>query len=233
MESGICFNIRTVFICIAISIIKRSLSCDPLILSWIPTLVIRYLNTETPHFPGFFANFYLSEIYCVLWQYTVVQMEFCFRQVSTGRSGRSFAHYSDVIMDSMASKITSLTIVYSTVYSGADQRKHWSSASLAFVREIHRWPVNSPLKGQVTRKMLSFDDVIMHLVPRHPDPSFCPMLFCASSVRIRDNVKEFFHLSRMGLTGIFRQSTACWCLQSQKNEFVPNILCNYSSTFSW
>ena len=47
-------------------------------------------------------------------------------------------HYSDVIMNTMASQITSLTIVYSTVYSGADQRKHQSSASLAFVRGIHR-----------------------------------------------------------------------------------------------
>ena len=48
-------------------------------------------------------------------------------------------HHNEVIMNSMASQITSLTIVYSTVYSGADQRKHQSSASLAFVRGIHRW----------------------------------------------------------------------------------------------
>ena len=64
-------------------------------------------------------------------------------------------------MGTMASQITSLTIVYSTVYSGADQRKHQSSASLAFVRGIHRWPVNSPHKWPVTRKMFPFDDVIM------------------------------------------------------------------------
>ena len=44
-------------------------------------------------------------------------------------------------------------IVYSTVYSDADQRKHQSSASLAFVRGIHRGPVNSPHKWPVTRKM--------------------------------------------------------------------------------
>ena len=48
-------------------------------------------------------------------------------------------HYRDVIMGTIASQITSLTIVYSTVYSGADQRKHQSSASLAFVWGIHRW----------------------------------------------------------------------------------------------
>ena len=56
-------------------------------------------------------------------------------------------------MCAMASQITSLTIVYSTVYSGVDQRKNQSSASLAFVRGIHRWPVNSPHKWPVTRKM--------------------------------------------------------------------------------
>ena len=71
------------------------------------------------------------------------------------------SHYSDVIMITIASQITSLTIIYSTVYSGADQRKHQSSASLAFVRGIHRWPVNSPHKEPVTRKMLPFDGVIM------------------------------------------------------------------------
>ena len=70
-------------------------------------------------------------------------------------------HYNDVIMGAMASQITSLTIVYSTVYSGADQRKYQSSASLAFVRGIHRWPVKSPHKGPVTRKMFPFNDVIM------------------------------------------------------------------------
>ena len=73
-------------------------------------------------------------------------------------------------MDSIASQITSLTIVYSAVYSAVDQRKHQSSASLAFVRGIHRGPVNSPHKGPVTRKMFPFDDVVMwkHLLGRWP-----------------------------------------------------------------
>ena len=70
-------------------------------------------------------------------------------------------HYNDVIMGAIASQITSLTIVFSTVYSDADQRKYQSSASLAFERGIHRGPVNSPHKGPVTRKMFPFDDVIM------------------------------------------------------------------------
>ena len=64
-------------------------------------------------------------------------------------------------MGAMASQMTSLTTVYSTVHSGTDQGKHQSSASLAFVRGIHRWPVNSPHKWPVTRKMFPFDDVVM------------------------------------------------------------------------
>ena len=72
-------------------------------------------------------------------------------------------HYGNVIMGAIASLITSLTIVYSTVYSDADQRKHQSSASLAFARGIHRVPVNYPHKWLVMRKMFPFDDVIMSL----------------------------------------------------------------------
>ena len=106
-------------------------------------------------------------------------------------------HYGDVIMGMIASQITSFTIVYSTVYSGANQRKHQSSASLAFVRGIHRGPVNSPHKWQVTRKMFPFDDVIMgkartHLgrmfsVISHPRVSLpetvlaCQYLFCGQT----------------------------------------------------
>ena len=77
-------------------------------------------------------------------------------------------HYNDAIMGTIASQITSLTIVYSTVYSDADKRKYQSSASLGFVRGIHRGtvnspsPVNSPHKWPVTRKMFPFDDGIKH-----------------------------------------------------------------------
>ena len=78
----------------------------------------------------------------------------------SGDQNRS-CHYTAVIMGAVASQITRLTIVYSTVYSDADQRKHQSSVSLAFVWGIHRWPVNSPHKWPVTRKMFPFDDVIM------------------------------------------------------------------------
>ena len=64
-----------------------------------------------------------------------------------------YLHYTDVIMGAIASRITSITIFYSTVYSDADQRKHQSSASLALVNSPHKWPV--------TQKVFLFDDVIM------------------------------------------------------------------------
>ena len=70
-------------------------------------------------------------------------------------------------LGAMVSQITSLTIVYPTVYLCADQRKYQSSASLAFMRGIHQWPMNSPHKGTVTRKLFPFDDVIMWTHKRH------------------------------------------------------------------
>ena len=70
-------------------------------------------------------------------------------------------HYSDIITNLKASQIPGVSIVYSAICSGADQRKEPSSASLAFVRRIHRWPVNVPHKGSVTQKMCPFDDVNM------------------------------------------------------------------------
>ena len=76
-------------------------------------------------------------------------------------ASKSPYHYDDVIMSAMASQITSLMIVYPIVYSGADQTKHQSSASPAFVRWIHPWPLNFPHKGPVTWKMFPFDNVIM------------------------------------------------------------------------
>ena len=79
------------------------------------------------------------------------------------RQDMDMRHCIDGIMGVMASQITILTTVYSSAYSGADQRKHQSSASLAFVRGIHLWPVISPHKWPVTRKMFPYDDVIMFL----------------------------------------------------------------------
>ena len=81
-------------------------------------------------------------------------------------------------MGAKASQITSLMIVYSTVDSDADRREHQSSASLAFVRGIHRGgihrgPVNSPHKWPVTRKMFPFDDVIMVYITQNVEVPRC------------------------------------------------------------
>ena len=99
-------------------------------------------------------------ITCPLWHiWSVLQMQL----TCQGRA----SHYDDVIIGAIASLITSLTFVYSTVYSGADQIKHQSSASLAFVWGIHRGPVNSPYRWPVTRKMFPFVDVIMNPGDQH------------------------------------------------------------------
>ena len=99
--------------------------------------------------------------------FTVVQR--CYNELRSNKKPRNElhvkCHYCDVTMGRIASQITSLTIVYSIVYSDADQRKHQSSASLAFVWGIHRGLVNSPHKWPVTRKMFPFDDVIMVIFP--------------------------------------------------------------------
>ena len=64
-------------------------------------------------------------------------------------------------MGTMAAQITRLTIVYSTVYSRRRPKKTSKLHVTGLVREIHRWQVNSPHKGPVTRKMFPFDDVVM------------------------------------------------------------------------
>ena len=113
------------------------------------------------------SQYPISPVKQLCWQYTPGHRNVTGPQVVKFKStnmhhiGKCYFHYDDVRMGAIASQITSLTIVYSTVYSGADQSKHQSSASLAFVWWIHRGPVNSPHKWPVTRKMFPFDDVIM------------------------------------------------------------------------
>ena len=95
-----------------------------------------------------------SKSFTILWQwFTFLLIQFAsdycvLRDVVC--SCLCYNHYSDIIMGAKACQIT---IVYSTVYSGADQRKHQSSASLAFARGINRSLVNSPHKWLITRKM--------------------------------------------------------------------------------
>ena len=103
---------------------------------------------------------YIGKMISLYWIRGLVPIDFIYRSWIF-EWGAKTLHYNDVIMSAMASQITSFMIVYSTIYSGTDHRKHQSSVSLAFVRGIHLWPVNSPHKGPVTQKMFPFDDVIM------------------------------------------------------------------------
>ena len=103
------------------------------------------------------------------------------------------SHYNDIIMSAMASQIPP-PIAYSTVYSRRRSKKHQSSASLAFVRGIHRWPVNSSQKGTVTRKMFPFDVVIMdsHRYPQTRPTVADPHLYVTLMV-------TSIHYSTLGL----------------------------------
>ena len=76
------------------------------------------------------------------------------------------------------------------LYLDTDQRKHQSSASLAFVRGIHRGPVNSPHKWQVTRKMLPFDDVIMEWADKNDDISYLMYLGNTAIQRVKTTSVE-------------------------------------------
>ena len=127
-------------------------------------------------------------------------------------------------MSAMAFQITSLTIVYSTVYSGADQRKHQSSASLAFVGGIHRGPVNSPHKGQVTRKMFSFDDVIIWGVFVHNLILGGPVLSRVKRA-VADNLAPAWHLDNCSHIAGPRRSVPCrhaiTCLKWARTGSMP------------
>ena len=110
-------------------------------------------------------------------------------------------------MGAMAPQITCLTIIYSTVDSGADQRKHQCSTSPAFLREYHRWPVNSPHKRPVTRKMFPFDDVFMtrSLITTSWDPSSelytcwpCPRQFTSELTLV--SLWEFHNIHKVCLS---------------------------------
>ena len=102
-------------------------------------------------------------------------------------------HYNGVIMGAMVPQITSLTIVYSTVYLGADQRKHQNSASLAFVRGIHRWLVNSPHKWPVTLTRFPLDDVKMKIHTVFPDSPHVYFMGCIAylDVEVLESPAQF------------------------------------------
>ena len=134
-------------------------------------------------------------------------------------------HYDDVIMSAIASQITSLTIVYSNVCSDEDQRKHQSSASLAFVRGIHRGPVNSPHKWPVTREMFPFDDVIMCVLL-----GFCGLcVISATTVLINKNIPNKCLSAECKRVQVFNWSTS-WSTHFAE-WFDEERICNTNPKF--
>ena len=129
---------------------------------------------------------------------------------------RWLVHYNDVIMGAIASEITSLTIVYSIVYWAADQRKHQSSASLAFVQGIHRGPVNSPHKWPVMRKVFPFDDVIMVTDPTNDFLSTIPISWNINLIRI-------IHIDRYKILHMSRQQHRPVMRQIVQRSFIMNF----------
>ena len=140
-------------------------------------------------------------------------------------------HYDDVIMDCIASQITSLPVVCSIVYSGVNQRKPQSSASLAFVREIHREPVNFPHKWPVTRKMFPFDDVIMfraHLKESRFEELFKLSIQSYVSTMMKSNS---FLQTEMEMTfSIFSPwiSVVCWNMVGKLLNFISRMETKFS-----
>ena len=116
----------------------------------------------------------------------------CVTWVWNWEKWREWLKSRQVALNTVTSHITGVSIVYLTGCSSADKRKHQGSASLAFVRGIHRWPVNSPHKWPVTRKMFPFDDVIMFTYTWWS--SQCEGLGCQAPMNWANNIESPFDL---------------------------------------
>ena len=129
----------------------------------------------------------------------------------------------------------SLTIVYWTVYPGADQRKHQSSASLAFVCGIYRWSVNSPYKSPVTQKKFPFDDVIMHLQSVYSRMNIVLVITYQIRVGWGNSVSNWGPRSDCAIT-TFVFVVACYCykmaLSASCNCKWANFIALFAATFT-
>ena len=160
-----------------------SLFCDKHIHSKTSPMMLNWLYWTCCGVCDFIGNTQIQFLNCIFFAKTLPLAREIRNNLITDKD--KIPHYCDVTMDRIASQITSLAIVYSIVYSDADQRKHQSSASLAFVRGIHRGPVNSPLKWPVTRKMFPFDDVIMKQFKTTVTQHACLSIYTSTSTHER------------------------------------------------
>ena len=151
--------------------------------------------------------------------------------------------------ETMASQFVSVSIICSPVCSDADQRQHQSSASLAFVRGIHRGPVNSPHKWPVTRKMFPFDDVIMVSMSwRHHvsllwsvSPTYLTTLysFCtlssAADWRLRKRPQNFRSLYLSRCNNLPPLSCCCRCSSYSRSwcSLRHSHSCQFTLSWAW
>ena len=129
-------------------------------------------------------------------------------------------------MSVMTSQISGVFIICSTVVSGADQRKYRSSAALAFVRGIDRWPVKPPPKGPVTQKMFPSDDVIMRTLlidTVYPKPIFCCVLCGVTLVDFEKYTSGLLHWHQRTYMANDNEATLANMGRSTKNYNRHNI----------
>ena len=132
------------------------------------------------------------------------------------------SHYSDVIMSAVASQITGVSIVYSTVCSSTWQRNSKSFASLGFVRGIHRQPMNSFYKGPVTRKMFPFDEVIITIECLYGLPWCNPIrLKCVSHIHLHLIIHPAPHLH-------FHDRKITYALRFKVMDLCDIVLCDHN-----
>ena len=120
-------------------------------------------------------------------------------------------------------KSTASRLFSQTFIKCAYQRKHKSSASLAFVRGIHRWPVDSHHKGPVTRKMFPFDDVIM--IKRGPWSTICnsvPTLHINMFVMYHHGSCHLIYYRQSDKT-IVSNLSQCWYLLCRHMRQIPGL----------
>ena len=136
-----------------------------------------------------------------------------YRQTSSCPPQGNIPNNIDVILSAMAYQITSLTIVWWTVYSDADQRKYQSTASLAFVRGTHRWPVNFPRKGRAT-------GICFHLMTSS-------LSLCAISVWKSDRKCKYIFM--FPIISSARHELTQW----GRDKMAANFLTTFSYAISW
>ena len=152
----------------------------------------------------------------------------CGQYILNNASKISEFHYNDVIMTTMACQINSLTVVYLTVYSDADQRRHQSSASLAFVWGIHRSRWIPRTKGQLRGKcfylMTSSCDIISYPLFADADTGIYP--HAALQYHARPKAKRGIAMLSVDKFPYPRK-------QTRGNEFIPcsNNICDILKRF--